>query len=188
MSPALLLFLPALGAEPLDLNDAQPLPGYLEVAAVQPVFEGALGPLAACFAPDVPAAATLTVDVTSDGSVSHSAVVLEAGGDAPRTCVHTQLCSLAFDPHDEPTSRWEARVAHRQGQVFLLPSLRLIPRPRLPLFTRLPDDGSFEGLDQLLGPAWPLTPLEALPACAEEAAPTGFPPPPPQPPQQQPDL
>jgi hypothetical protein len=170
MSALALTLLPILVAAPPALEDYQSLPGYLEAPAVQPVVEAALPPMAACFPGAEAGAGVLSFDVDSRGQVSHSQAVLEPADELHRACVLSWLCALDLPSHDEPSSRWEFRIAFRDGQVFLLPSLRHVPRPRLPILLKLPDEGGHEGLGQLLGPAWPTTPLEPLPACPAPAA------------------
>jgi len=154
------------------LDDYQPLQGYLELAHVEPVVQGALPPLAVCFEGLGEHASSLDVqlDIVGSGAVSHAMVVLEPADEQVLTCTRQALCSLTFERHDEQGQRWSFSVAHQGERAYLMPSLAFHPPRRLPLFLHLPpsdDPAVHDWLVSVIGPdVYPPAPPPALPPCA----------------------
>lgn len=158
-------------AQPVELADHQPLPGYLSAEQVEPVLTEVLPSLVSCLQgqTDSPTAIAIMLDVTRLGEVAGVRASLDPPAVEPHHCVRQALCGLAFPPHDETYQRWAFDIAHRSEQAFLLPSLTLVPRPRLPLFLYLPvpaDADHLAWLERVLGSQlYPLPTQAELPSC-----------------------
>lgn len=166
---ALLLVGLALSAEPA-LQDTQSLPRYLAPSQVQPVIEAALPALAACrpTAPDAPLALNVVIEIAPSGQVITARVEDRAAEPGDVACERALLCELAFPSQDEPQDRWTFAVAGRGEQIYLLPGLARVSRPRLPLFLYLPEpsEPASTWLSERLGAdVYPAPVLEPLPAC-----------------------
>jgi hypothetical protein len=172
MSPSLLL-LSLAWAGPDALLDHQPLPRYLQAEEVQAALEASLDDAAGCLeaAPaDRSAAATVSLQIAADGTVSAALVELASDDDALAGCLATTTCSVRFPARDEPRSRWTFNLAARGDELFLLPGLQEQAQPRLPLFLHLPtpdDEQAGEWLAQRLGEqVYPVPPPQKLQACS----------------------
>lgn len=173
ISPTLLLLLGIAVAGDDQLDDYESLPRYLTQPRVLEGLQASTGPLGACFADaQAPAPATavqVVMAIAEEGQVSHVRAGLEPHDVTRQACVTQALCELSFADHDESWERWSFQLAFSQGEVFLLPGLQQVPRPRTPLFVQLPEPQDQELrqlLDHALGAALEPTPLQGqLPRC-----------------------
>jgi hypothetical protein len=173
MSPALLFVLGIASADPVELNDYDPLPSYLTQGQVESRLQASTAAVGACFdgqQPPAPATALeLVVAIAGDGQVSHAQVGLDPAHQLRQDCVAQALCSLSFATHDETWERWTFRMAYSQGSLFFLPGLQPVPRSRSLLFVQVPepDDPEHQQLvSDLFGTALEPSPTQApLPAC-----------------------
>ncbi len=170
----LLLALSAQAAEP-TLEDHQPLPLYLSTTEVNAVLEGATTELASCLetvSPEVCHAIEIELEIARDGAVSRAGILLTPADPALEACLQATSCALSFPARDHSADRWLARLAARDGQIFLMPDLRHLRVQRLPLFLALPrvEDASFgEAARTLFGESWPQPSVRPLQGCSPPA-------------------
>jgi hypothetical protein len=124
----------AAGAPPLA--DSDPLPRYLDEAAVVEAIERGISALSACFPPgSPPATIPVSLDIARDGTVR--GVHLDASpGSGP--CLEGALSGVRFRPHDEPLDTWTTTVAWVDGVIQPWPVATRVRPPRGPVLVRIP--------------------------------------------------
>jgi hypothetical protein len=160
-SPALLLLVGTALADRGELDDYEPLPRYLSAPRVEQGLREGLGAVGACLQSSQRPAPSLAVDaeiaIGPDGAILGVRTALDPEEPSLQRCVEQALCSLSFPSHDESFERWSFHLAASQGEVYLLPGLSPVARPRSPLFVSLPStaDAQLEGLlADAFGPSW----------------------------------